>query len=150
LESSAAKAVSVSHSQLLLLQSVFVRLSSHPTPLLHKAASFRKLILQPPHFHSKVGGDCMAGPPNDPPDITMMELIATPLATTTPTIRALSSEAPIIRPLSTGVNSNGPIMISMSHEEYTGRTSRESVLQRLSEALMRHSLAKVRTETFFT
>jgi hypothetical protein len=62
----------------------------------------------------------------------MMEL-ATP---------ALSSEAPIIRPLSIG--DNGPIMISMSHEEYTSRTSRETILQRLSEALMRHSLAKVR------
>lgn len=82
----------------------------------------------------------------------MMEL-ATPSTITTP-IRALSSEAPIIRPISSNGSSNGhsyndngggPIMISMSREEYTSRTSREIVLQRLSEALLRHSLAKVRS-----
>ena len=41
------------------------------------------------------------------------------------------------------INGGGPVVISMSQEEYTSRTSRESILQRLSEALLRHSLAKV-------
>lgn len=78
----------------------------------------------------------MAGPQNDPPDITMLE-VATP-ATTTPTIAFSSQHYQSIPSVV-----NGPVMISMSQEEYITRTSRESVLQRLSEALLRHSLAKV-------
>jgi len=83
----------------------------------------------------------MAGPPNDPPDVTMLEVVATPEMTVSTT--AHSSESSIFSSTLPTTN-NGPIMISMSQDEYTSRTSRETVLQRLSEALLRHSLAKVR------
>lgn len=88
----------------------------------------------------------MAGPQHDPPDVSMLEEASTTTASTTST-SAIQVASP-----TTGSSSDhfmampstdGPVMISMSHEEYNTRTSRESVLQRLSEALLRHSLAKI-------
>lgn len=88
----------------------------------------------------------MAGPQNDPPDVSMLEEASTTTASTTSTsviqvaspTTASSSDHFMTMP-----STDGPVMISMSHEEYSSRTSRESVLQRLSEALLRHSLAKI-------
>jgi hypothetical protein len=80
----------------------------------------------------------MAGPANDPPDTNMLEL-ATP-ETTTPTLALERSSA-----TDDGWRSNGPLTRDLSQDESTTHTSRESVLRRLSEALMRHSLAKVRS-----
>ena len=50
--------------------------------------------------------------------------------------------------IANGSNANGnghhaSVFVSMNHDEYKARTNRESVLQRLSEALLRRSLAKV-------
>jgi leucyl aminopeptidase (aminopeptidase T) len=83
----------------------------------------------------------MAGQANDPPDTKMLEL-ATP-ETTNPKMALESSSANI-----DGSKSNGTLTMSLPQGEYFSRTSRESVLRRLSEALMRHSLAKVRS-TFY-
>ncbi len=86
----------------------------------------------------------MAGPQNVPPDVSMLE-VATPA--THPSRIALSSGSERDNYMALP-HTNGPVMISMSQEEYITRTSRESVLQRLSEALLRHSLAKVRKNYF--
>ena len=54
-----------------------------------------------------------------------------------------------ILPLSNGPQNDSldsaPVMIFMNHDDYTRRPTRESVLQRLSEALLRRSLAQVGT-----
>ena len=88
----------------------------------------------------------MAGPQNDPPDVSMLEEASTTTASTAST-SAIQVGSPTTAPSTDHFMSmsrtDGPVMIAMSHEEYSGRTSRESVLQRLSEALLRHSLAKV-------
>jgi hypothetical protein len=81
----------------------------------------------------------MAGPANDPPDAKMMELVSSEKTTL-----ALSRESSSVSN-DDGPKSNGPLITVLSHEEYSARSSRESVLRRLSEALMRHSLAEVRS-----
>jgi hypothetical protein len=86
---------------------------------------------------------CMAGPPDNQRDVTMLEVIE---ANTNTSARNHPSRRQIL-PFANVNRDNGhrhaPIMISMSQEEYTARHSRESVLQRLSEALLRRSLTKV-------
>jgi len=82
----------------------------------------------------------MGRPANDQPDIRMLEL-ATPEMTTPTLVLDSSSSSNDI-----GLKSNGPLTTTVqTHDEYSStRTSRESVLRRLSDALMRHSLAEVR------
>ena len=81
----------------------------------------------------------MAGPANDPPDAKMLELVSS--EKTTPELTRESSS--FLN--DDGLKSNGPLTTALVHEENGARTSRESVLRRLSEALMRRSLAEVRS-----
>ena len=81
----------------------------------------------------------MAGPANDPPDAKMLELVSS--EKTTPELTRESSS--FLN--DDGLKSNGPLRTALAHEENVARTSRESVLRRLSEALMRRSLAEVRS-----
>ena len=87
----------------------------------------------------------MAVPPENQTDINMLEVEVPNTRATTPT----NGHHRQALPFSTStINGHAPIMISMAQEEYTSRQSRESVLQRLSEALLRRSLTKVRRSCF--
>ena len=81
----------------------------------------------------------MAGPANDPPDAKMLELVSSEK-----TKLELTCESSSFSNYD-GSKSNGPLTTALSREENCVQTSRESVLRRLSEALMRHSLAEVRS-----
>ena len=82
----------------------------------------------------------MAVPPNNQTDIiTMLEVEN---AKTNPT-RSDGTMSQLLPYRSQSGNGYAPVMISMTQDEYSTRTSRETVLKRLSEALLRRSLAKV-------
>lgn len=92
--------------------------------------------------------DLMAGPPNDlAEDTAMVEVLTTSSTGGAPMTGADDENDNLFirqRPPGTATtNGRGPVVISMSQDEYTTRTSREMILQRLSEALLRHSLTKV-------
>lgn len=76
-----------------------------------------------------------------PPDNQIDTMLEVEVANRSPTRSAATTTQVLPFPSSL---SHFPIMISMTQEEYAVRPSRESVLQRLSEALLRRSLAKVR------
>jgi hypothetical protein len=86
----------------------------------------------------------MAFPPDSKDDESMLEVevanIRSPITIIHHQGSAMNSDQ--VLPLF-GTNGHAPITISMTHEEYPSRPTRESVLQRLSEALLRRSLTKV-------